>query len=74
MTNVFFFRYDKSSLEEAYKYLLDRRPIAAPNHGFLIELIRYEKELQDKNQHTTDDNKSNSTETTADPSVVITKI
>ncbi|CAF3292376.1 unnamed protein product, partial [Rotaria sp. Silwood2] len=34
----------KQSLEKAYEHLLERRSIAAPNYGFLIELIRYENE------------------------------
>lgn len=41
-----FLRHQQQSLEEAYTYLLERRPIAAPNYAFLIQLIRYEKELQ----------------------------
>ncbi len=52
-------RYDNFSLEKAYQYLLERRPIAAPNHGFLIELIRYEKEIRDEKQHKENDHNQN---------------
>lgn len=38
-------RYNHFTLEEAYRYLLKRRPIISPNYGFLLELIRYEKEI-----------------------------
>ena len=31
---------------KAYDYLLDRRSIASPNSGFLIQLIRYEQILR----------------------------
>ncbi len=31
---------------KAYDYLLDRRPMCSPNCGFLMQLIRYEKELR----------------------------
>jgi hypothetical protein len=44
------FRHHNYSLEKAYEYLLERRPIAAPNYGFLLRLIRYEKEIGNKNQ------------------------
>ncbi len=53
------YRYDNLSLEKAYEHLLDRRPIAAPNYGFLIQLIRYEKELRDKDQKKENDNQQN---------------
>ncbi|CAF4848524.1 unnamed protein product [Rotaria sp. Silwood1] len=41
---------DKLTLEKAYEYLLERRPIAAPNYGFIIELIRYENEIKQQQQ------------------------
>jgi hypothetical protein len=44
------FRHHNDSLEKAYEYLLERRPIAAPNYGFFIQLIRYEKQIQNKSQ------------------------
>ncbi|CAF1172153.1 unnamed protein product [Adineta steineri] len=47
---AYLIRYHNDSLEKAYEYLLDRRPIAAPNYNFLIQLIRYEKELKNKSQ------------------------
>ena len=47
------------TLEKAFEHLLERRPIAAPNCGFLLELIRYEKELGNKVQtKQTDDNEN----------------
>ncbi|CAF1014739.1 unnamed protein product [Rotaria sordida] len=47
---AYLIRFDKQSLEKAYEYLLERRPIAAPNYGFLIQLIRYENEIKHNNQ------------------------
>ncbi|CAF4263091.1 unnamed protein product [Adineta steineri] len=47
---AYLIRYHNDSLEKAYEYLLERRPIAAPNYNFLIQLIRYEKELKNKSQ------------------------
>ncbi|CAF1063816.1 unnamed protein product [Rotaria magnacalcarata] len=43
---AYLIRYNNLSLEKAYEYLLEKRPIAAPNCGFLIQLIRYEKEIK----------------------------
>ncbi len=43
---LFKLRYHHDSLSKAYDYLLERRRIAAPNLGFLLQLIRYEKELR----------------------------
>lgn len=31
---------------KAYDYLLERRRMAAPNVSFLLQLVRYEKELR----------------------------
>ncbi|CAF1408378.1 unnamed protein product [Adineta ricciae] len=45
---AYLMKYNHKSLEEAYEYLLERRPIVAPNYGFLIQLIRYEKELENQ--------------------------
>jgi hypothetical protein len=46
-------------LEKAFEHLLERRPIAAPNCGFLLELIRYEKEVGNKDQNKQTDDKEN---------------
>jgi len=40
------FRYHHDTLDKAYDYLLERRRMAAPNLSFLLQLIRYEKELR----------------------------
>jgi hypothetical protein len=49
-------------LIKAYDYLLDRRSLAAPNPGFLMQLIRYEKELRNSGaideQQNIDDNQN----------------
>lgn len=34
------------NLEKAYQYLIERRSIVAPNYGFFIQLIRYEKKIK----------------------------
>ncbi|CAF0985935.1 unnamed protein product [Rotaria sordida] len=39
-------KYHHDTLLKAYDYLLDRSPICAPNSGFLMQLIRYEKALR----------------------------
>jgi hypothetical protein len=44
-------RHHNYSLEDAFAYLLDRRPVAAPNYGFLLQLIRYEKEVRNKDRN-----------------------
>ncbi len=46
-------------MEKAFEHLLERRPIAAPNCGFLLELIRYEKEVGNKDQNKQTDDKEN---------------
>ena len=33
-------------MSKAYEYLLQRRHVAAPNLGFFLQLIRYEKQLR----------------------------
>ncbi|CAF3726254.1 unnamed protein product [Rotaria sp. Silwood1] len=42
---AYLIKYHHDTLLEAYDYLLDRRLFAAPNYGFFIQLIRYEKKL-----------------------------
>ncbi len=49
MDELFSLRYHHRSLLQAYDYLLDRRYLAAPNYGFFIQLIQYEKELKKTN-------------------------
>ncbi|CAF2754652.1 unnamed protein product [Rotaria sp. Silwood2] len=65
---------DKQSLEKAYEHLLERRSIAAPNYGFLIELIRYENEIQQKTQLNTTDDKQKPVKSIDDNSVDKTKL
>ncbi|CAF1257970.1 unnamed protein product [Rotaria sordida] len=43
---AYLLRYHHDTLHNAYGYLLERRCMARPNDGFLLQLIRYEKELQ----------------------------
>ncbi|UJR20926.1 hypothetical protein I4U23_024035 [Adineta vaga] len=43
---AYLMKYHHDSLYKAYDYLLERRRIAAPNLSFLLQLIRYEKELR----------------------------
>lgn len=43
---IFSHRFHHDSLRQAYEYLLERRRVAAPNLAFLLQLIRYEKELR----------------------------
>lgn len=40
------YRYHFDTLHEAYDHLVRCRKIAAPNFGFFLQLIRYEKELE----------------------------
>jgi hypothetical protein len=59
-------------LIKAYDYLLERRPIAAPNMSFFLQLIRYEEELRatkdiDETKH--NDDKQNPIEK-LDPAVL----
>ena len=46
ISRAFHSRYHHDTLLKAYGYLLDRRPSASPNSGFLLQLIRYEKVLR----------------------------
>ncbi|UJR20041.1 hypothetical protein I4U23_023175 [Adineta vaga] len=48
---AYLIKYHNDSLEQAYKYLLEKRPIVAPNYSFLIQLIRYEKEIRRNEQN-----------------------
>jgi len=43
--SLFFCRYHHDTLHEAYGNLLERRRFAQPSDSFLLQLIRYEKEL-----------------------------
>ena len=38
-------KYHHRTLREAHVFLLNKRPQISPNDGFLLQLIRYEKEL-----------------------------
>ncbi|UJR18024.1 hypothetical protein I4U23_004925 [Adineta vaga] len=42
---AYLMKYHHSSLDKAYDYLVERRRCAEPNLGFLLQLIRYEREL-----------------------------
>ncbi|CAF1125747.1 unnamed protein product [Adineta steineri] len=42
---AYLIKYHHDTLFNAYDNLLNRHPFAAPNYGFFIQLIRYEKEL-----------------------------
>ena len=44
------FRYHHDSLDKAYDYLVEQRLCAEPNLGFLLQLIRYEKQLRKTNE------------------------
>ncbi|CAF0758795.1 unnamed protein product [Adineta steineri] len=47
---AYLMKYHHDTLMKAYDFLLDRRPISCPNPGFLIQLIRYEKELRNSGE------------------------
>ncbi|CAF1033529.1 unnamed protein product [Adineta steineri] len=47
---AYLIKYHHDSLDKAYNYLVERRHCAEPNLGFLLQLIRYEKELHKKNE------------------------
>ncbi|CAF0829327.1 unnamed protein product [Adineta steineri] len=47
---AYLMKYHHDTLMKAYDFLLDRRPISRPNRGFLIQLIRYEKELRNSGE------------------------
>ncbi|CAF4241299.1 unnamed protein product, partial [Adineta steineri] len=47
---AYLMKYHHDTLMKAYDFLLDRRPISCPNHGFLLQLIRYEKELRNSGE------------------------
>ncbi|UJR17258.1 hypothetical protein I4U23_004153 [Adineta vaga] len=40
-----------NSLIKAYDYLVERRRFAAPNHSFFLQLIRYERKLNESIKH-----------------------
>ncbi|CAF1128544.1 unnamed protein product [Adineta steineri] len=43
---AYLMKYHHDSLSQAYDYLIERRRYAAPNAGFFLQLIRYEKTLK----------------------------
>ncbi|UJR28598.1 hypothetical protein I4U23_009831 [Adineta vaga] len=43
---AYLMKYHHDTLQKAYGYLLERRRVAGPNPSFLLQLIRYEKELR----------------------------
>ncbi|CAF1443884.1 unnamed protein product, partial [Didymodactylos carnosus] len=43
---AYLMKYHHDTLFKAYDFLLDKRRQASPNHGFLLQLIRYEQELR----------------------------
>ncbi|CAF1446882.1 unnamed protein product [Adineta steineri] len=47
---AYLMKYHHDTLMKAYDFLLDRRPISCPNPGFLIQLIRYGKELRNSGE------------------------
>jgi protein-tyrosine phosphatase len=42
---AYLMKYHHNTLEEAYFYLVGKRPQVFPNEGFLLQLIRYENDL-----------------------------
>jgi hypothetical protein len=38
-------QYHHDTLAEAFRYLIEKRPQIYPNDGFMLQLLRYEKEL-----------------------------
>ncbi|CAF0980443.1 unnamed protein product [Didymodactylos carnosus] len=44
---AYLMKYHHNTLEQAYRFLVDKRPIIGPNNYFMLQLIRYEKELID---------------------------
>ncbi|CAF1364332.1 unnamed protein product [Adineta ricciae] len=65
---AYLMKYHYGSLDEAYQYLVGRRRCAEPNLGFLLQLIRYERELLDENKPTdrqSTDKEKNSSEGSA---------
>ncbi|CAF2135569.1 unnamed protein product [Rotaria magnacalcarata] len=42
---IYSMKYHHNTLKDAFHYLLEKRPQIGPNEGFLLQLIRYEKEL-----------------------------
>lgn len=66
----FFPRFHHDTLYKAYDYLLERRRFAVPNHGFFLQLIRYEKELRERkeiDQSKNNDDKENPIEIVQSP-------
>ncbi|CAM4829414.1 unnamed protein product [Rotaria magnacalcarata] len=47
---AYLMKYHHDSLEEAYDYLVKRRHCVEPNLGFLLQLIRYERQLHKTNE------------------------
>ncbi|CAF1206340.1 unnamed protein product [Adineta ricciae] len=43
---AYLMKYHHDTLKKAYDYLLERRRVAGPNASFLLQLLRYEKELR----------------------------
>lgn len=38
-------KYHHETLKDAFYFLIEKRPQVWPNEGFLLQLLRYEKEL-----------------------------
>ncbi|CAF0946036.1 unnamed protein product [Adineta steineri] len=47
---AYLMKYHHDTLMKTYDFLLDRCPISCPNPGFLMQLIRYEKELRNSGE------------------------
>ncbi|CAF1550559.1 unnamed protein product [Adineta ricciae] len=42
---AYLMKYHHNTLNDAYGFLVEKRPSICPNDGFLLQLIRYEKDL-----------------------------
>ncbi|CAF0881019.1 unnamed protein product [Didymodactylos carnosus] len=65
---AYLMKYHHETLEQSFRYLLEKRPMISPNIGFLLQLVQYEEELRKTQEIDTtkndDDNNNNNKEET----------